>query len=337
MNNSKSIRARHQELLTRIGSNLKNLRQEAGLTQEELGAIAAVSATYISEIENGKRDLSVAVLSRLSSGVGSDPYQMMSTQRPPAINHQPRIAGSVPDSLMEEAGAWYAWPDVEISDMILPDPEIADVVEYIVEQHTNAARLYDKGCEPMGSIAISGTRGIGKTMLAKVIATKLGLPMYHVDKSQLAPNARTIVGKLYRRLPPCVLVIKSEIWETGVITYETGGYNPFIVHELSNLDHGTMTSGAIIRLDGFDHFGLMKMHLEKYGLTNEEIGSLVETLPEARSRPVTYRESMEIIRQVKAHAVLNGIGIPEASEQVVQMRSKWARFFADGRIRKTQD
>jgi transcriptional regulator with XRE-family HTH domain len=326
MSNSKSVRAGHQELLTRIGSNLKSLRQEAELTQEELGAIAAVSATYISEIENGKRDLSVAVLSRLSIGVGCDPYQMMSTQRQPSIQHQPRTTGSVPDSLMEEAGAWYTWPNVEISDMILPDPEIADIVEHIVEQHTNATRLHNKGCEPIGSIAISGTRGTGKTMLAKVIATKIGLPLYHVDGSRLEPNSWTIIQRLYRRLPPCVFVIKSEILETEVL-YETGGHNPFIVREIGIGLAYAAYAKVLIELEGFDHFRLMKLHLEKHGLTDEKIESLVETLSvRPPSRPVTYRESMEIIRQVKAHAVLKGVEIPEAVDQVVQTRSKLARF-----------
>lgn len=50
----------------RVGLNVQALRRARGLTQEELGHRAAIHQTYLSGIEQGRRNPSILVLDRLA-------------------------------------------------------------------------------------------------------------------------------------------------------------------------------------------------------------------------------------------------------------------------------
>lgn len=54
-----------QELLINIGQKVRQLREERGLTQEELSFRANIHRTQISRIENGENNLSMSSISRL--------------------------------------------------------------------------------------------------------------------------------------------------------------------------------------------------------------------------------------------------------------------------------
>ncbi len=56
----------------RVGLNLQRLRREKGLSQEELSHRADIHQTYLSGVENGKRNASVNVLERIAKGLGVD-------------------------------------------------------------------------------------------------------------------------------------------------------------------------------------------------------------------------------------------------------------------------
>ena len=49
----------------RVSRNLQRLRRESGLSQEELAHAADVHQTYLSGVENGKRNPSIDVLERI--------------------------------------------------------------------------------------------------------------------------------------------------------------------------------------------------------------------------------------------------------------------------------
>ncbi len=53
-----------------IGRWLRRERQHQALTQQELAHRAGISRAYLSEIERGKRDLSVTVLVKLQQALG---------------------------------------------------------------------------------------------------------------------------------------------------------------------------------------------------------------------------------------------------------------------------
>jgi transcriptional regulator with XRE-family HTH domain len=55
----------------RVGLNLQRLREAKGLTQEELAHQADVHQTYLSGVEGGKRNPSIAVLNRIATALAA--------------------------------------------------------------------------------------------------------------------------------------------------------------------------------------------------------------------------------------------------------------------------
>lgn len=59
-----------------VGQNVRRLRIEKGLTQEQLAFEAEIDLTYLGDIERGKRNPSVLVLARLAAAVGVVPAKL---------------------------------------------------------------------------------------------------------------------------------------------------------------------------------------------------------------------------------------------------------------------
>lgn len=53
-----------------LGRNIRSVRNEKGLTQEKLAELANISATHISNIENGKAKVSLSVIFSISNVLG---------------------------------------------------------------------------------------------------------------------------------------------------------------------------------------------------------------------------------------------------------------------------
>ncbi|WP_459568058.1 helix-turn-helix domain-containing protein [Bradyrhizobium diazoefficiens] len=52
-----------------VGRNVRKLRQQRGMTQEELAFEAKIDLTYVGGIERGKRNPSLLVLARIAEGL----------------------------------------------------------------------------------------------------------------------------------------------------------------------------------------------------------------------------------------------------------------------------
>ena len=50
---------------SRIGQRIKELRKELSLSQEALAYKAEVDRTYVTDVENGRRNVSVEILERI--------------------------------------------------------------------------------------------------------------------------------------------------------------------------------------------------------------------------------------------------------------------------------
>ncbi len=59
-----------------LGRALRTLRDQAELTQEELGARAGIGASYLSQLENGHRGVGWHSVTRLLNGIGADLHQL---------------------------------------------------------------------------------------------------------------------------------------------------------------------------------------------------------------------------------------------------------------------
>jgi len=58
--------------LVALGAAVKKLRINAKLSQQELAASAGVHRTYVSDVENGRRNVTLEILYRLSVGLNPD-------------------------------------------------------------------------------------------------------------------------------------------------------------------------------------------------------------------------------------------------------------------------
>ena len=62
----KSFSNKEKALLKKIGQNLQKLRHQRGISQEQLAYDTDLDRTYISDIEQGKKNPTIIVLSRIA-------------------------------------------------------------------------------------------------------------------------------------------------------------------------------------------------------------------------------------------------------------------------------
>lgn len=64
------------EILKRFGQNLREYRQQAGLSQEKLAAKAGIDRTYVGGAERGERNVALINIVRLAEALGIQPSQL---------------------------------------------------------------------------------------------------------------------------------------------------------------------------------------------------------------------------------------------------------------------
>lgn len=53
------------DIKLKVGQRIKELRKQLGLSQEKLAYEAEVDRTYVTDVENGRRNVSLEILERL--------------------------------------------------------------------------------------------------------------------------------------------------------------------------------------------------------------------------------------------------------------------------------
>ena len=61
-----------------FGRRLRRLRQERGLSQEQLAHIAQLDRTYVSSCEAGRRNATIKTVARLAEALDVDPATLVS-------------------------------------------------------------------------------------------------------------------------------------------------------------------------------------------------------------------------------------------------------------------
>ena len=61
-----------------VGKNVRRLRLQKGMTQEELAFQAEIDLTYVGGIERGKRNPSLMVLARIADALGVSLTRLLS-------------------------------------------------------------------------------------------------------------------------------------------------------------------------------------------------------------------------------------------------------------------
>jgi transcriptional regulator with XRE-family HTH domain len=60
-----------------FGVNVRHQRKLKGMTQEELAAAAEMERSYVSDLERGTRNPSVAALGRIAGALGIEPHILL--------------------------------------------------------------------------------------------------------------------------------------------------------------------------------------------------------------------------------------------------------------------
>lgn len=61
-----------------VGVRIRQLREQKGLSQEELGHRAGVDRTYVSSCERGRRNVSLLTLYRIAAALEVEPAELLS-------------------------------------------------------------------------------------------------------------------------------------------------------------------------------------------------------------------------------------------------------------------
>jgi transcriptional regulator with XRE-family HTH domain len=65
------------DIQTRLGQNLRRLRDEKGWSQEDFADRAGIHRTYVSDIERGMRNPTVTVVEKLAKPLGVSPGSLL--------------------------------------------------------------------------------------------------------------------------------------------------------------------------------------------------------------------------------------------------------------------
>lgn len=72
------------DVAIRFGKRLREVREEAGLSQEKLAELSTLHRTYVSSVERGKRNISIENIERLAVALGVSMRQLMPDDTVPA-------------------------------------------------------------------------------------------------------------------------------------------------------------------------------------------------------------------------------------------------------------
>ena len=74
--------AKDKQYLLKIGDNIRTIRKQRGYSQEEFADIAGFSRSYYSEIETGKRNVSILNLIKIIEALNVDPNEIIGSIKP---------------------------------------------------------------------------------------------------------------------------------------------------------------------------------------------------------------------------------------------------------------
>lgn len=68
-----------QSLNEVIGTNLRRIREERGLSQEAMAEVCGLHRNYLGGIERGERNITLDTVSRIAAAIDVSPIQLLSS------------------------------------------------------------------------------------------------------------------------------------------------------------------------------------------------------------------------------------------------------------------
>jgi transcriptional regulator with XRE-family HTH domain len=75
------VKAKSKNLRHVLAKNMRLLRNDLGLSQEELAHKAKLHRTYIGMIERSERNLSIDNIEKIANALGAKPHQLLLDER----------------------------------------------------------------------------------------------------------------------------------------------------------------------------------------------------------------------------------------------------------------
>lgn len=75
----KGKRGERDRWLRAVGDAIRQYRSRAGVSQEELGRLAGLHRTYVSDVERGRRNPTAMTLLSLAHTLGTTPSELLRT------------------------------------------------------------------------------------------------------------------------------------------------------------------------------------------------------------------------------------------------------------------
>ncbi|MBS4104060.1 short-chain fatty acyl-CoA regulator family protein [Tsukamurella paurometabola] len=119
-----------------VGARIKRLREERGLTQTALAKSLDLSVSYVNQLENDQRPLSVPVLMRLNATFDLDMAFF-------APDSDARLVADLQDALAETGGTGEVGP-AELDDIVARSPAVAQAVVAMHRQLRGAAEQVER-------------------------------------------------------------------------------------------------------------------------------------------------------------------------------------------------
>ncbi len=143
------------EYLELLGKNIRTARAKRGLTRKALATDSGVSERFLAQLETGSGNASVLILRQIARAleVPLESFLVTKSERSPELEHTVEFLRGL-------------------------DPEhVARARQLLAEHfsHRNPALRNDR-------VALIGLRGAGKSTIGKLLADKLGVPFFELDR-----------------------------------------------------------------------------------------------------------------------------------------------------------
>ena len=143
------------EYLELLGKNIRTARAKRGLTRKALATDSGVSERFLAQLETGSGNASVLILRQIARAleVPLESFLATKSERSPELEHTVEFLRGL-------------------------DPEHVARARQLLAEHFsnhNAASRRER-------IALTGLRGAGKSTIGKLLADKLGLPFFELDR-----------------------------------------------------------------------------------------------------------------------------------------------------------